>query len=56
MHLSDVGREVSTFDSGVADIRHVFTMRTVEVLGNRYVLFKGKWDGNSSQCWSIVEQ
>ena len=36
MRILDMGREVSTFDSGIANIRHVFAVRTVKVLGNRY--------------------
>ena len=54
MRLSDVGREVSTFDSGVADICHVFAVRTVEVLGN-HSTFREKGDGNNSHRGSIVK-
>ena len=55
MRFSDVGREVSTFDSGVADICHVFAVRTVKVLGNRSP-FREKGDGNNSRRGSIVEE
>ena len=45
MRLSDVGREVSTFNSGVADVSHVFAVRTVEVLGNGYASYwEGRWE------------
>ena len=45
MRILDMGREVSTFDGGVANIRHVFAVRTVKVLGNGYASYwEGRWE------------
>lgn len=45
--FSDVGQEVSTFDSSVANIRHVFAVRTVSILGHRCASY-WEGDGNNS--------